>query len=508
MGNVDNIVNGCYKGISSSASHRFSIQWTGDTTCDQAALAQEVDNLVRAGDSCIAYVNSDCGGHIGNPDKENFIRWMQFGTLSPVFRPHCTKDVVCWRDPWAYDQETLEIVRNYNNLRYRLLPIIYKNAYNNYFSGEPIFKSLCYEYPNDKLAAKENGAYMLGNDLLIAPIVGGKVRLVEEGNYAKPVVATYYNGRELQGEPIVSKQYSLLNMDLNNTAPESGVPMYDFSARFSTAIKFDQDVKLFVCSDDGATVWIDGEKVLDDKTLHGQMLSSLGVIQGGKEHEIEVEYFQAGGAAHCSLHYQVVTENKSKSVYLPKGKWMDLFDGKVYSGGKTLTKQYPIDKSPLFVRLGALLPIAYNAKNTKQQKWDKLVYHFFPCVDSVDQGYLYEDDGETTAYQTGKFATSEYSANYDKYLNAFAVNFAAINGSFDGERFVAKRNVTVKYHAIKGVDNVSKVTINGKPVDFVVTKKNSSAMPFETDASADNNTIDVTFELDTNQDGTVVFYLQ
>ena len=47
---------------------------------------------------------------------------------------------------------------------------------------------------------------------------------------------------------------------------------------------------------------------------------------------------------------------------------------------------------PLFVRLGALIPLAHEARNTKQQKWDKLVYDFYPCKEATDEGYLYEDD--------------------------------------------------------------------------------------------------------------------
>ena len=140
MGNVDNIANGCYVKIYSSASHRYSVQWTGDIQSDFDALAQEIDAMIRTGNNALPYINSDCGGHIGNPDKELFIRWMQYGTLSPVFRPHCTNVVERFREPWAYDEETLDIVREYNNLRYRLLPVIYKNAYEAYENGEPIFK--------------------------------------------------------------------------------------------------------------------------------------------------------------------------------------------------------------------------------------------------------------------------------------------------------------------------------------------------------------------------------
>ena len=180
MGNAVNIVNGNYMGIQDSASHRYSIQWTGDIASTPDALAQEIATLIKAGNSGISYCNSDCGGHIGNPDKEGFVRWMQFGTLSPVFRPHCTNVVERTREPWVFDRETENIVREYNDLRYRLLPVIYKNAYENYATGEPIFKSLGWEYPNDKTALLCTDEYLLGNNLLISPI-GGKCPKIQIG---------------------------------------------------------------------------------------------------------------------------------------------------------------------------------------------------------------------------------------------------------------------------------------------------------------------------------------
>ena len=139
MGNVVDISNGDYIAIGDSASHRYAIQWTGDIASESCTLAQEVKNLVLCSENCIPYMNSDCGGHTGNPDKEQFIRWMQYGTLSPVFRPHCTKDVLRFREPWLYDEETLDIVREYNRLRYRLLPYLYARAYETYRTGETMF---------------------------------------------------------------------------------------------------------------------------------------------------------------------------------------------------------------------------------------------------------------------------------------------------------------------------------------------------------------------------------
>lgn len=508
MGNADNIANGCYDRIYSSASHRYSIQWTGDIFSDPDDLAQEVATMLRATENGVAYCNADCGGHQGNPNKEGFIRWMQFGTLSPVFRPHCTNIVERTREPWAYDEETLNIVREYNNLRYRLLPVIYKSAYESYEKGEPIFKALGWNYPNDKKALKRTDEYMLGKDILIKPIAGAYPVAVEAKNFVAPVKATYYNGRELQGEPILKKEYKKLNMLLNKTAPEKGVPVFDFSARFETKVKFDKDVTLYIRSDDGCTVWVDGEKVHEDKSLHSAMNFKLCTISANTEHDIKIDYFQAGGEAACVLSWGEVENGNEKAVYLPKGQWLDVFDGKIYAGGKTIRKEYGLREMPLFIRLGSLIPIAYEAKNTKEQKWDKLVYDFYPCKDAEDSGYLYEDDTETTAYKLGQFRKSKYEARYCEECNAFVIKLHAAEGSFTGEKAFATREITVKYHLLKEKDGVRKVTINGDEVALKRTGKDSAAFPLNAGKTApDGKVICTKFKAEADKDYEIKFYL-
>lgn len=508
MGNVDNVANGCYVKIYSSASHRYSVQWTGDIQSDPDALAQEVATMIRAGNNGIAYCNADCGGHLGNPNKEGFIRWMQFGTLSPVFRPHCTNYVIRWRDPWAYDEETLGIVREYNNLRYRLLPVLYKNAYNNYETGEPIFKSLAYEYPNDKRALKCVDEYLLGNDILIKPIAGINPVPVGKQRFVSSVKAVYYDGTELEGEPIAEAEYENLNIVLNHTAPEKGVPVYNFSARFETEVMFNGDVELIVRCDDGATVWIDGEKVFEDKTLHSAMNFPLKVIEGGKPHKLKIEYFQAGGEAAIGLLYCEVRADDKTEIYLPAGKWLDAFDGKIYTGGKTLSKQYGLREMPLFVRLGALIPLAYEAKNSKEQKWDKLVYDFYPCKEAGDSGYLYEDDTETTAYKYGQFRKCAYEANYCESENAFVIKLHAAQGKFEGAKAFEKRKITFKYHLIKGAEKLKKVTVNGEEIGYLKTDKDCSEFPLSAgQTTPDGGVIIVPVDVDVTKEFEIKFYL-
>lgn len=508
MGNVVNVVNGCYEKIFDSASHRYSIQWTGDISSDADALAQDVATMIKAGNNSIAYCNADCGGHTGNPDKEGFIRWMQFGTLSPVFRPHCTNTVVRTREPWAYDGETLDIVREYNNLRYRLLPVIYKNAYTSYLTGEPVFKALGWEYPEDKRALRCLDEYMLGNDILVKPIAGIYPVPLKKKYFTKPVKATYFDGTELKGEPIAKAEYGTLDMALNHTSPEKGVPVYNFSARFETEVRFDKDVELFVRCDDGATVFIDGEKVLEDKTLHSAMNFPLKPIAGGTAHKVEIEYFQAGGEAAIGLYYyEKVTDGKTK-IYLPAGKWIDAFDGKVYSGGKTVEKSYGLREMPLFVRLGALVPVAYEAKNTKEQKWNKLVYDFYPCKEACDEGYIYEDDAETTAYKLGKSRKSGYEAHYSASENAYVIRLHASEGVFDGEKCFDGREIAIKYHIIKGAESVRKISVNGVEIGFVNTAKNPAAFPFCAGENApDGRIVFTSFKIDTAKEYEIKFYL-
>lgn len=510
MANVDNIANGTYVAINSSASHRYPIQWTGDILSDEGDLAQEVHNLVKGGNNCIAYVNADCGGHGGNPDKEMFIRWMQFGTLSPVFRPHCMNGgLVRTREAWNYDDETVDIVRNYNNLRYRLLPVIYTQAHNCYVSGEPVFKALGWNYPSDKTALACNDEYMLGDNLLISPIAGIPPKVVAEQNYVTPVKTTYFDGTKLEGKPIFATEYKKIEMNLNNVAPEEQVPMYNFSARFETSVRFDKTVELVLRVDDGAKVWLDDELVLEDNSFHSALNHKLGVLQPDRTYKVRIDYFQGGAQAVAMLCYNEVAPQQIPSTYLPEGKWLDVFSGKVYDGNATVSRNYALGEMPLFVRMGAVVPLAYEAPNTKKQTWDKLVYDFYPYKDSCDSGALYEDDTETTAYKTGEYRTSTYAASYDNTADAYVLTLEASEGGFAGKKAFNSRKCTVKMHLTQQINKVVCVTVNGTQVLFTLHKCDKQAFPLSVcDGALDGDVVTAEFDTDVSQRYEIKFFVE
>ena len=104
MANVDGIDNGIRRRPMNVAAHRYPFQWTGDIGPGWEFLRRGVENAVYAGvQSAFPYLSEDLGGHTSNPTTEQYIRWIEYGAFSPVYRPHCTHNLE--RMPWAFGPE-------------------------------------------------------------------------------------------------------------------------------------------------------------------------------------------------------------------------------------------------------------------------------------------------------------------------------------------------------------------------------------------------------------------
>lgn len=508
MANVDNINNGLYVGIGNSASHRYSIQWTGDIGSSNQDIFDAVTDMVKCGDNCLPYVHPDCGGHTGNPDKDTYMRWMEFGALSTVLRPHCNICVQRFREPWAYNDKAVEdTVRDYINLRYRLLPLLYTEAYKSYRDGSPICRGLGWNYPNDKKALSCKTQYMIGDNLLVAPVFGGELFKVPQGFYATPVDVTYYNGRELDGEPIAKAQYFAVNMYCNHTSPETGVPVYDYSARLETTVCPKKDITLIVEADDGVRVWVDGKLCVDDWSCHAATKTEVCKLTANTMHKISIEYFQGGGEAALALHYIEQADADNKSVYLPEGRWMNLFTGKAYDGGKTIrVKTDDVTQLPVFVRMGGAVITARNAHNTKVQKWDKLTVDVFPSRTATDSGFVYEDDRNTTAYKVGEYRTTGYSLHCDG--NKIVLTISPAEGEFKGKYACKSRKIRVKYHLLGDCADVKEVLVNGVATKAMLRSRRKSEFPLaDSNHAADSRLLTLEFVADVNDEQTVEFVL-
>ena len=123
------------------------------------------------------------------------------------------------------------------------------------------------------------------------------------------------------------------------------------------------------------------------------------------------------------------SEAKRDSIYLPKGTWYDYWNGKAYTGGEWLNNYpAPLDKLPVFVKAGAIIPM-YPAMNYDAEKRaDSLTLEIYPYKNSSFN--LYEDDGITRDYRKGAFAKTLIEVQADKGIQ---VNIHAAVGEYKGK---------------------------------------------------------------------------
>jgi len=158
---------------------RFAAVWTGDNSPTWTHLALTIPMLTNLSVSGVPFVGADVGGFMGSPSAELHTRWLQAAALTPFFRTH-SNDVSAPREPWAFGPEHERINRETIELRYRLLPYLYSLFEASERSGLPPMRPLWFAYPGDTQASLVDDQFLLGGDLLVAPVLreGGRQRRV------------------------------------------------------------------------------------------------------------------------------------------------------------------------------------------------------------------------------------------------------------------------------------------------------------------------------------------
>ncbi len=129
------------------------------------------------------------------------------------------------------------------------------------------------------------------------------------------------------------------------------------------------------------------------------------------------------------------SETKTASKYLPKGAlWYDFWTNKTYKGGQTVTLQTSLDRVPMFVRAGSILPLGPEMQYVGEKAWDHLEIRIYPGADASFT--LYEDEGDNYNYEKGIYATIPFSWN-DK---TSSLTVGSRQGSFPG--MLASRQFT------------------------------------------------------------------
>jgi alpha-glucosidase len=150
---------------------RYAQSWSGDNETSWHSLRWNIPMGLGSSLSGLPNTGHDVGGFYGEkPSPELFVRWVQNGILHPRFTIHSFHTDGSVNEPWMYP-ETLPIIRELFEFRYRLMPYLYWLMWEAHKTGKPIIRPLVYAFQDDPHTHTESFDYMLGDNLLVASVV-------------------------------------------------------------------------------------------------------------------------------------------------------------------------------------------------------------------------------------------------------------------------------------------------------------------------------------------------
>jgi len=308
-----------------AGAQRFGVTaWSGDVLSDWVTFARQIPAGLNYSISGMPYWTTDIGGFIsgGNLNdpkfRELFIRWFQFGAFSPIFRVHGTRNP-SENELWSYGPDAQKILVDYDNLRYRLMPYIYSEAWQVTSNHGTLMRPLVMDWREDVEAQNTGDEYLFGPSILVAPV-----------------------------------------------------------------------------TTEGAT---------------------------------------------------------SRTVYLPEATWYDFWTGEKTEGGKRIQADAPLEKLPLFVRAGSIVPFGPAMEWATQKAEDPIELRVYPGADG--DFTLYEDENDGYAYEKGAHATIAFHWND----GTKTLTIGAREGSFPG--MLRERTFSV---AVVGVGGGKDVKYSGEKV--------------------------------------------
>jgi alpha-D-xyloside xylohydrolase len=184
-----------------AGSQRFAMQWGGDPQASWNGLAGSIIGGQSWAFTGGPFYSHDIGGFYGGPpDPELYVRWLQAG----VFGPFCRIHGIGPREPWYFGDEAERIVKEWLAIRYRLIPYLQRQVLEAAESGLPVMRGMALAFPGDRRTWNFELQYMLGDHLLVAPILqpGGHVTVcLPEGGWYD-----FFTGERREGGQVLKMQ--------------------------------------------------------------------------------------------------------------------------------------------------------------------------------------------------------------------------------------------------------------------------------------------------------------
>ena len=258
-----------------AGTQKFSTVWTGDNQSLWPHVQMMIPQLCNLGLSGFSFAGTDIGGFGADTTPELLTRWIEGALFSPLYRNHAALGTRS-QEPWVFGESTLSIYRKYLKLRYRFIPYLYDEFYRETQTGLPVMRPLVLNYENDPHVYNLNDEYMVGEDILTAP-----------------------------------------------------------------------------------------------------------VVQQGQT---------------------------KRAVYLPKGEWIDFWNGVEYAGRNTILVDAPIDKLPLFIKKNTILPWGKEVSHISDEPDESMTFRVFG---KKGKYVHYQDNGTDFKYQKGEYNLYKVKVNKD-----------------------------------------------------------------------------------------------
>ena len=210
---------------------RFPVHWGGDCSATYESMAETLRGGLSLSFCGFAFWSHDISGFEQTATADLFKRWTAFGLLSSHSRLHGNES---YRVPWNFDEEASEVLRFFTELKFTIMPYIYRLSIEAASVGLPLMRPLVLEFPDDPACAYLDRQFMLGDSLLVAPIfndTGTVSYYLPIGKWTNIISGEVIEGGKWQSEkhsyfslPLLARPNSILAFGNNHTCPD-----YDYA---------------------------------------------------------------------------------------------------------------------------------------------------------------------------------------------------------------------------------------------------------------------------------------
>jgi alpha-D-xyloside xylohydrolase len=150
-----------------AGSQKFPVHWGGDCTAEYESMAESLRGGLSLSLCGFGFWSHDISGFESTATPDLYKRWSAFGLLSTHSRLHGSNS---YRVPWLFDEEAVEVLRFFTELKCSLMPYLYACACETSMTGIPVMRAMVLEFSDDPTCRFLDLQYMLGDSLLVAPI--------------------------------------------------------------------------------------------------------------------------------------------------------------------------------------------------------------------------------------------------------------------------------------------------------------------------------------------------